>query len=163
MQQEAVMHAFTHNGDRKYMNVDISAALDRLRIADIHSMLSRAWWSPGITTGEISKGIHNSALVVGAYVVDQGQVGFLRVVSDKVRFAYIMDVVVAEEFRRKGIGQGMVRFAMAHPELRDVYQWLLITKDAHGVYEKCGFRKLQAPELWMTIIGPRPDRRSFEG
>ncbi len=131
----------------KDLNIEISASRDKLKIADVQAMLSTTFWSPGITVEEISKGIQNSSLIVGSYMADQRQIGFLRVISDKVRFGYIMEVVVADEFRRKGIGQEMVRFAMAHPELGDVYQWLLITKDAHGVYEKCGFQKLQTPEL----------------
>lgn len=144
------------------MNVDISADANRLRMADVHAMLAGAFWSLGITIAEIQKGIRNSALVVGAYSEDGRQVGFLRVISDKVRFAYILDVIVAEELRRQGIGQAMVRFAMANAELKDVYQWLLITRDAHGVYRKCGFQPLQATELWMSIMSPRPDRRTFE-
>jgi len=34
----------------------------------------------------------------------------------------------------------------------------LATKDAHGVYEKIGFRPLAAPEQWMTmgLMDPGP-------
>ncbi len=144
-------------------NIQISSDLDKLRIDDVQKMLSKAFWSPGITKNEIQKGIRNSALVAGAYMETGRQVGFLRVISDKVRFAYIMDVIVSEELRRKGIGQRMVRFAMAHPELHDVYQWLLITQDAHGVYEKCGFQEIERPELWMSVIKPRPARTKYDG
>ncbi len=145
------------------MSVEISADNENLRIDDIHTMLSKVFWSPNITKAEIAKGIKNSALVVGAYSEGTHQIGFLRVVSDKVRFAYLMDVVVHEEYRRQGIGQGMVNYALSHPELKDVYQWFLITKDAHGVYEKCGFTLLTNPEKWMSIISPRPDRTNFIG
>lgn len=145
------------------MAVDISPDHKNLRIHDIHTMLSKVFWSPDITREEILKGIRNSALVVGAYGEGSRQIGFLRVVSDKIRCAYLMDVVVHEDFRRQGIGQTMVRFALSHPELKDVYQWLLVTKDAHGVYEKCGFRLLQNPERWMSIMVPRPDRSHYGG
>lgn len=145
------------------MEIEISSELGRLRISDVRDMLSGAFWCPGITENEIRKGISNSALTVGAYLGDRRQVGFLRVISDKTRFAYLLDVIVAEDCRRKGIGQKMVRFALAHPELRDVYQWLLITRDAHGVYEKCGFQKLPYPERWMSIFPPRPERQDFPG
>lgn len=145
------------------MAVEISANIENLRIDDIHAMLSKVFWSPNITKAEIMKGIKNSALVVGAYHDGTHQVGFLRAVSDKVRFAYLMDVVVHEDFRRQGIGQRMVNCALSHPELKDVYQWLLITKDAHGVYEKCGFAPLKNPEKWMSIMSLRPDRADFIG
>jgi len=143
--------------------INIHSNMESLRIDDVHHMLSKVYWSPGITENEILKGIRNSALVVGAYAENGRQVGFLRVVSDKVRFAYLQDVVVNEECRRQGIGRRMVNFALSHDELRDVYQWFLITTDAHGVYERCGFEPLQHPEKWMSIIKPRPDRTAFVG
>jgi GNAT superfamily N-acetyltransferase len=145
------------------MIVNISSNKEDLHIDDIHHLLSKVFWSPNITENEILKGIKNSALAVGAYTESGQQIGFLRVMSDKVRFAYLLDVVVNEDFRRQGIGQRMVRFALLHPELKDVYQWLLITKDAHGVYEKCGFELLKKTEKWMSIIKPRPNRANFIG
>jgi GNAT superfamily N-acetyltransferase len=145
------------------MRIEINSQEKDLRLEDVHAMLTKVYWSPGITGPEIRKGIQNSALVVGAYADSDRQVGFLRVVSDKVRFAYLLDVVVHEDYRRQDIGQKMVKFALTHPELKDVYQWLLITKDAHGVYRKCGFEPLTNPEKWMSIIRPRPDRADFKG
>lgn len=145
------------------MIVEINSNKEDLRIDDVHKMLSKVFWSPNVTENEILKGIKNSALVVGAYAESGQQIGFLRVVSDKVRFAYLLDVVVNENCRRQGTGQRMVKFALSHPELKDVYQWLLITKDAHGVYSKCGFELLKNPEKWMSIIKPRPDRANYNG
>jgi ribosomal protein S18 acetylase RimI-like enzyme len=145
------------------MKVNISSERDMLQIENIHGMLSKVYWSPGITKNEILKGINNSSLSVGAYAGNGSQIGFLRVVSDKVRFAYIMDVVVNDNFRRQGIGQRMMNFTLSHPELNDVYIWLLVTDDAHGVYAKCGFKFLENPEKWMTIRKPRPDRADFAG
>jgi N-acetylglutamate synthase-like GNAT family acetyltransferase len=146
------------------MNTKISADPARLRIDDIQGMLSKTYWSPGISKNEIEKGIRNSALVVGVYDDDAGrQVGFCRVISDKTRFAYLLDVIVAEDCRYRGIGLAMVRFTVTHSDLKDVYQWLLKTSDAHGVYGKCGFAPLAETEKWMGKIGPRPERREFEG
>ncbi len=144
------------------MNADISANPGRLRMDDIQGMLAKTYWSPGITKNEIAQGIRNSALVVGAYDESGWQVGFCRVISDKTRFAYLLDVIVAEDCRHRGIGQEMVRYAMAHPDLRDVYQWLLKTSDAHGVYGKCGFALLEDPERWMGRMQPRPERKAWE-
>jgi GNAT superfamily N-acetyltransferase len=80
------------------------------------------------------------------------------VISDKTRFAYILDVYVDEKFRRKGIGQFLINSILKHVDLKDVYQWLLITKDAHGVYGKSGFTPLGRPGDWMEIRSDRPDR-----
>jgi ribosomal protein S18 acetylase RimI-like enzyme len=145
------------------MNADISADPARLRMDDIHRMLAATYWSPGITKNEIAQGIRYSALVVGAYDDAGRQVGFCRVISDKTRFAYLLDVIVAEDCRHTGIGQAMVRFAMSHPDMKDVYQWILKTSDAHGVYGKCGFGPLAETEKWMGCMQPRPERREFGG
>jgi N-acetylglutamate synthase-like GNAT family acetyltransferase len=143
------------------MKIDISSDNKKLQINQIHEMLTNCYWSPGITANEILKGINNSSLSVGAYTDDGNQIGFLRVVSDKVRFAFIMDVVVNGDYRKQGIGRRMVNYILSHPELHDVYIWLLATNDAHGVYAKCGFKLLENPERWMSIRNPRPDRVIF--
>lgn len=74
-----------------------------------------------------------------------------------------MDIVVAENYRQQGIEQKMVKFALSHPELKDVYQRLLGRLDAQGVYKKLGFEPLKNPGKWMSIIKPRPDRTAFSG
>lgn len=119
-------------------------------------MLSNASWSPGIKIDEVVKGAQNSALVVGVFSHDNIQIGYARVISDKTRFAYIGDVYVDKSFRKKGIGQKMINYILNHEELKDVYQWLLITKDAHGVYGKVGFVPVSRPLDWMEIRKSRP-------
>ncbi len=121
-------------------------------------MLKNAFWSRDISVEEIRKGARNSALVVAAYNSDGFVVGYLRVISDKTRFAYILDVYVHEEHRRRGIARAMVGFALNHPDLSDVYQWILITRDAHEVYRGVGFQPLPEPDKWMCIWKQRPDR-----
>lgn len=131
---------------------------DAMDFPKVTEMLSRAFWSPGIKIDEVKKGAANSALVVGAFFPDGTQAGYARVISDKTRFAYILDVYVLEEYRRMGIGRKMMRYILAHEELKDVYQWLLITRDAHGVYAKAGFGPLGRPSDWMEIRNERPRR-----
>jgi N-acetylglutamate synthase-like GNAT family acetyltransferase len=121
-------------------------------------MLKDVWWSPGIKKSEVVQGAKNSSLLIGAFTAEKEQIGYARVISDKTRFAYIMDVVVDDRYRKQGIGQAMIKCILNHPELRDVYQWLLLTKDAHGVYQKVGFNPIADPDKWMEIRKPRPDR-----
>jgi GNAT superfamily N-acetyltransferase len=122
----------------------------RLNLNLLEAWLSNTYWSPRIKRWEIQKGAENSTLVVGCYSGPE-QVGYMRLVSDKTRFGYIMDVYVDELHRKKGIAQNMIHFAMDHPELKDVYQWVLATQDAHLVYEKLGFKPLSNPERWMIL------------
>lgn len=136
----------------------IVAGIHKMDFAKITAMLKDAFWSKGIGIDEVKQGADNSALVVGAFTQEGLQIGYSRVISDKIRFAYIIDVYVDKNFRKRGIGQAMIKFILNHPELKDVYQWLLITKDAHGVYSKASFKPLENPDRWMEIRNPRPDR-----
>ena len=138
-------------------NIIISDGFERMDFVRVTELLSKAFWCPGIKIDEVKKGAFNSALVAGAFIEDT-QVGYARVISDKTRFAYICDVMVDENYRRKGIGQKMVNHILSHKELEEVYQWLLITKDAHGVYKKSGFEPNTRPEGWMEIRHRRPER-----
>jgi GNAT superfamily N-acetyltransferase len=123
----------------------------------VTQMLSGSYWSNGIKIDEVRKGAANSALVVGVFYNDE-QIGYARVISDKTRFAYILDVFVDECYQRNGIGQLIVNSILNHDSLKDVYQWLLITRDAHGVYAKSGFKRLGRPDDWMEIRNERPQR-----
>jgi ribosomal protein S18 acetylase RimI-like enzyme len=122
----------------------------RLQYPVLEKWLSQAYWSPGIREAEIRQGAENSTLNLGCYAEGK-QVGYLRVVSDKTRFAYLMDVYVDEAHRRQGMAEAMTRFAMEHPDLLDVYLWLLGTRDAQAVYAKVGFGPLPAPQNWMIL------------
>jgi len=127
---------------------ELSSDVSRIDWQRVHGWLSSSYWSPGISLERVKRGAENSALALGAYA-GQEQIGFLRVVSDKSRFAYICDVWVDENHRGKGIARSMVQFAFNHPDFTTV-NWLLATVDAHGVYAKLGFTPLSNPERWMS-------------
>jgi len=131
-------------------------SMDFERVTD---MLAQAYWSPGIKIDEMKKAAVNAALVIGAFSDDGRQIAYGRVISDKTRFAYLTDFYVDMEFRKKGICHKMVELVLAHPDLADVYQWLLVTGDAHGLYEKCGFKVIARPLDFMEIRRPRPKDR----
>ena len=40
---------------------------------------------------------------------------------------------------------------MAHPELQGLRRWLLLTKDAHGLYKQYGWQTIAHPEKCMEI------------
>jgi len=136
---------------------EIKFGYKQMNFDKVTKMLSQAFWSRNIKIDEVKKGAANSALIIGVFH-DNDQIGYARVISDKTRFAYILDVYVDENYRRNGIGQLMINNILFHEELKDVYQWLLITKDAHGVYKKSGFKPLNIPDNWMEIRYERPDR-----
>jgi nitroimidazol reductase NimA-like FMN-containing flavoprotein (pyridoxamine 5'-phosphate oxidase superfamily)/GNAT superfamily N-acetyltransferase len=129
---------------------------DRARVdfARVSAWLTGAYWCRGIPRAAVEQAARHSSLVAGAYDAGGAQIGYLRVVSDRTRFANLMDVFVAEPHRRLGLGRALVRFALAHPAHRAIPRWLLGTNDAHGVYAHEGFRPLDAPERLMQRVKP---------
>jgi len=123
--------------------------LGRFDFSVCHRFLTASYWTPGIAAVEVERGFRNSALAVGAYAEGR-QVGCLRVVSDRTRFAFLMDVYVDAAWRGRGIGRALVRFALEHLDLALVSRWALVTLDAHEVYGALGFGPLAHPERWMT-------------
>jgi GNAT superfamily N-acetyltransferase len=155
VEDDFVRRAVKINLESKFKIIDNIKKMDFARVTE---MLKDAYWSKGIGIEEVKRGANNSALVVGVFTSEGDQIGYARAISDKTRYAYILDVYVDENFRKQGVGQAMIKFILNHPKLKDVYQWLLITKDAHGVYSKVGFKPLEHPERWMEIRNPGPKR-----
>ena len=143
-----------------YKDYELDDSIARTDFAVVHAWLSSTYWSPGISLETVQRGARNSALVVGAFCADTGaQAGFLRVVSDTTRFAWICDVFVDPAHRGKGLASTMVRFAVNHPDLADVTRWILATRDAHDVYRSVGFEPLPEPSRWMQYRPELADRQ----
>jgi len=43
---------------------------------------------------------------------------------------------------------------MAHPDFRGLRRWILLTRDAHALYEKYGFTPIAKPDRWMEKHDP---------
>lgn len=126
--------------------------------AAVTTMLAGTYWVPGIGQEEVMQGALNSALVLGVFDKKGEQVGFVRVVSDKTRFAYVLDMIVHQRHRKQGIATALMERILGHRSLRDVYHWLLITRDAHPLYARQGFHALEKPLNYMEIRKPRPEQ-----
>lgn len=121
-----------------YFISDDPALLD---IDIIHDFLSnRSYWAEGIPRGILEKSMANS-LCFGLYKSGK-QIGFARLVTDKATFAYLADVFVLEEYRGKGLSKWLVELIQSHPEVQGFRRWMLMTRDAQGLYEQFGWTVL---------------------
>ncbi|UHG91331.1 GNAT family N-acetyltransferase [Spirosoma oryzicola] len=122
----------------------------KIDLAVIHDYLSReAYWSQNIPIELVQRSIDNS-LCFGVYRADR-QVGFARVVTDLATFGYLADVFILPEHRGKGLSKKLVAFIMAYPALQGLRRIMLVTRDAHGLYERFGFKPIDSPENTMSI------------
>jgi len=128
----------------------ISTDKSMLKIHDIVVMLRKSYWAADRSEEIIIKSIENS-LCFGVYHGDK-QISFGRMITDYSTFAYLCDVIIDEEYRGQGIGKALVSYIIEYPELQEVKTMLLITSDAHKLYEKYGFANLENPSKLMIRI-----------
>jgi GNAT superfamily N-acetyltransferase len=132
----------------------ISTDPARLDLDVTYSYLTRSYWAAGRSREQVARSLAHS-LCFGLYAGD-AQIGLARVISDYATFAYLCDVFVLEEYRGHGLGIWLIGAVVDHPDLRGLRQFLLATRDAHGLYAKHGFTPISAPEKWMQIQRPGP-------
>ena len=151
------MSAFERSRDTFRITTDVGS----MDLDAIHAYLTRSYWSEGISKQLVSRAMAGSlcfGLLDGAQ-----QIGFARVVTDRATYAYLCDVYVLEEHQGRGLGTWLMRELMTHPDLQGLRRWGLVTRDAHGLYEKVGFAapanpaglmEIARPGMYLT--GPRP-------
>ena len=111
-----------------------------------------AYWSIAIPRAVFERAIDNSISFV-AYADDE-LAGYARVVTDRATFAWLCDVFVLPLHRGHAVARVLMDAVMAHPELQGLRNFMLATRDAHGLYEKYGFTPLAEPARWMAIRRP---------
>lgn len=116
----------------------ISTDKRKLKLKVIHGFLSKSYWDKGITKKEVRLKIKNS-ICYGIYD-NERQIGFARIITDYLALAYIADVFVVEQYRGLGLSKWLMNNILKNPNLNQVKTWMLKTTDAHGLYEKFGFK-----------------------
>jgi len=111
-----------------------------------------AYWSQGEPREIFDRSVANS-LTFAAYT-GEDLVGFARVVTDRATFAWLCDVFVLAEHRGNGVSKLLMDAVMADPDLARVRNFMLATRDAHGLYAKYGFAPPAEPDRWMVIRRP---------
>ena len=129
----------------------VSTDKSKLQPEVIFDYLSnRSYWAKGIPMDRVQRGIDNS-MCFGVYDINGGQVGFARIVTDKSTIAYIGDVFILEGYRKQGLSKWLMECMLKHPELQGFRRWILLTKDAHGLYKQYGFNTPEEPETYMEL------------
>jgi ribosomal protein S18 acetylase RimI-like enzyme len=133
---------------------EYTVTCDRARVdlAVVRDFLSSSYWAAGVPQSTIEKSIEHSLCLT--LLAAGKQIGFARVITDRATFAYLADVFVLEAHRGRGLGQWLVRCALAHPELEGLRRWMLATRDAHGLYRRFGFTPLARPATFMERHDP---------
>jgi GNAT superfamily N-acetyltransferase len=135
-------------------NYMVSTDKSKIDTDYVHGFLTHSYWSPGVPLEVVKKAMEGS-LCFGIYDKDiqtlptGRQVGYARMITDKATFGWLADVFIDEDYRDRGLGKWLVEMILAHPDLQGLRRILLATKDAHKLYEQCGFSAINNPERFM--------------
>ncbi|MGI5467772.1 GNAT family N-acetyltransferase [Streptomyces sp. CA-132043] len=139
----------THPAPDGYEISTDPARLDRDLVH--HWLATDAYWALGRTRERQDRAIDGS-LNFGVYETASGrQAGYARVVTDHTTFAWLCDVYVDRAARGKGLGAALATAVRDHLAPGGLRRIMLATEDAHGMYERVGFRRITDPEKWMAL------------
>lgn len=127
--------------DRK--RLDLDAAL---------GLLHTTFWGQSLERETMARAIRNS-LSFGLYEGER-LVGFARVVTDRATYAYWSDVVIAPEYRARGVGQWFCQCMLDHPELQGLRRVALLTRDSASLYSRLGFTTELGDHTYMERRPP---------
>jgi GNAT superfamily N-acetyltransferase len=94
---------------------------DRADLAQLLDLYAGQWWTAGRTAEDVTRMLAGCAVVIA--LVDRETdrlVGFARALSDGVYTGLVLDVIVAEEWRGRGLGAALMEALLEHPLLSDV-------------------------------------------
>ncbi|WP_419211449.1 GNAT family N-acetyltransferase [Maribacter sp. X9] len=116
----------------------------------IQEFIADSYWGKGRSLEDVKRTIENS-YCFGIYTLEKEQIGFARVVTDYIYFGYFMDVIILDKYQGNGFGKILMDFILADPIVKSLKTLALKTKDAHQLYERYGFKKIEDSPLWMSI------------
>lgn len=119
----------------------------------IFTFIKNSYWG-NLRTFEEQKTAADHSLNFGLFKEGK-QIAYARVMTDRVFFAYLLDVFVIEEEQGKGYSKLLINEILNDHRIKDIDRWMLATKDAHSLYEKFGFEGVKSPEKLMDRLSER--------
>ncbi len=132
------------------MEFQISTDKDRLDIQKVHEEVAATYWGKGRSMEETMMTIEKS-ICFGMYNEKGEQMAYARMMTDGLIFTYIMDVIVFDPYKGKGLGKRLVEHILNRQDVKMVNTVALKTMDAHSFYENLGFKRMGDSEMWMSI------------
>lgn len=137
--------------DARFGEYTLTATKKNLSLEYVYNLLCLpSRYSTGLPPERFPLVIENSVCFGVFY---QGkQIGFSRVITDYTEFASLWDVFIDEEHRGKGVGKALMKYILEHTQLKGIFRWFLMTEDAHGLYQKYGFKaEAYNPYVMMKV------------
>jgi GNAT superfamily N-acetyltransferase/nitroimidazol reductase NimA-like FMN-containing flavoprotein (pyridoxamine 5'-phosphate oxidase superfamily) len=119
------------------------------RADEAAALLEGEYWNDVFTRDQLKRAHLGSQAWVGVRDATGALIASARAVSDGGKYAWVYDVVVRGDWRRRGLGQQLIRLLLDHPAVRASKIVRLGTRDAQSLYTRFGF-------VPTTALPPRP-------
>ncbi len=119
-------------------NYTIRTELKNSDLEHIHHALRNTYWAQSRSFEENCTAFSNSLAFI---LSDQNDnvVGFARVITDHVIFAYLADVYIDNNYRGQGLGKFLIHHILQDSKVSKIKKLMLKTNDAQKLYAKFGF------------------------
>ena len=135
-----VQYITIKKGIKKMTNIIISDDKSKFPVEQAIELLHTSYWAENRDPEAIKKSIENS-IVFGVYTEDtKSLIGMARIVTDFATTFYLADVIIDEKYRGNGIGKKLISAIVSDKRFSSLLG-ILVTRDAHGLYEHFGFVK----------------------
>ncbi|MDD3242961.1 MAG: GNAT family N-acetyltransferase [Eubacteriales bacterium] len=138
-------------------NWKVKTGFDNMDAPAVCRLLENTYWAREHPKDVMLRAMQNSRCY-GVFDEQDRQIGFARAVTDDATVFYLADVVVEEACRGRGAGRALMTAVANDPALKGL-RGLLVTLDAHGLYEPYGFVRsgpsfmMKKPEAWNDAKG----------
>lgn len=128
-------------------SIYISRDKQKIQMESVIELIQKIEWASDRTPEDIRKSVENSTCY-GVFF-DERLIGFARIITDFVTTYYLMDVIIDEFYRGRGIGKMLMDEIMN--DTVHLYG-ILHTDSAQKFYEPYGFRVTATSENGESIM-----------
>lgn len=135
---------------------EVVTDLSHNHVQELHTLYQKEWWTKKRTLADVEHLIAHSLSIALIEKTTNSLIAYSRVVTDYLRHALILDVIVDEPYRKKSVGRQLMKAILGQPELSEVVRFeLKCLPELVPFYAKCGFSLPQ--EGLITMIHSRPE------
>ena len=138
------------------MTLTLTSQLIEKQIVELHALYQKEWWTRGRELSEIRRMLEESDLLFAFVEKDTERLAaFARVLTDYVHKALLFDVIVADDWRKTGLGRKIMDTVVQHPLLENVkHLELYCLPELVPFYQKWGFTEELGELRFMRCAAP---------
>ena len=134
---EVIFPFSNQGGDSAYK---IKTGEEFMQPETVYRLLKETYWAKTRAKKSVERSLKHS-VCVGAFEYPSGiQIGFVRELTDYSTVYYVVDLIVEQNFRNKGVGRQLMKTLIGQTELAGL-RGILITRNpaAEKLYESLDF------------------------